>query len=108
MICFILFRSDPESSGCNRHFQRRQIYRCGNPKKSESLKNEKKIGAAALIDHKSKGGAALTPLDLIQIRTHLLSTGNLADFMLWVMICICIRLFLRAEELVGINIDPGI
>jgi len=51
------------------------------------------------------GSSAITPWELLDIRTNLLSTNSIHDLQSWVMILISIKLFLRSDELVHIRIQ---
>jgi hypothetical protein len=55
-------------------------------------------------DYVSEGDCALTPMEVVNMRNVLLSTNNLDDFRLFVMILISIKLFLRSDEVVRMKI----
>jgi hypothetical protein len=106
--CYLLFQKNVSTLGCDRHHCSRKIYRTGNPTHSANLQNDKKYCESLLVDHKTRGGAALSPLDLLQIREYLMAQGTLKGFMLWTMICCNIRIFLRGgDELCHINMDAN-
>jgi hypothetical protein len=55
--------------------------------------------------HVTKGCGQLFPSDVRRIRSHLLARGDPVSIQAWVMLLLGIRLFLRADELVEIEVQ---
>ena len=80
-------------------------WRCGNPKLSSIVDNTAKRFQQNGADYIPTGDSPLSPWELLDIRTHLLSTNHLADLQLFTMVLLCCNLFLRGDEVVSIRFD---
>lgn len=49
----------------------------------------------------AEGACPLTPFEVLAIRNRLLSTNQIEDFQLWVLLLVSIKLFLRSGEATG-------
>ena len=87
--------------GCRLHRGKPLIWRRGCPIESGTVKHAFKKSAKDGEGYQPNGDSPLTPLELLQIRTRLLSTNRIEDFQLWVLLLISIKLFLRSNEATG-------
>ena len=57
-------------------------------------------------DHEIIGATPITPFQLEKIRIRLLSSNDVVDLQLYVIILVSIKLFLRSGEATGDVVDP--
>lgn len=92
------------NNGCIRHRGSPCLWRRGDPRTQEVVTNAIKQAGKDSASYVAQGDSPLLPNELISLRASLLQDQNpLWGFMIWVMILIGCKLFLREEE-VRINI----
>jgi hypothetical protein len=84
--------------GCRFHYGRPAIWSRGNPKHSEILEYCVKQTAKEGATYQPDGDSPLTPWELLDIRTNLISSNELWDFELWLLILISCKMSLREDE----------
>jgi hypothetical protein len=96
-------RSLPENrrhEGCEHHKGLPALTRCGDPTRNQVFLNEvinqEKKGKDE--GYKEKGCMQLLPSDFRLLRARLLSTRNIADLQMWVIIILAGKLALRHDE----------
>ena len=85
-----------ETRGCKWHADNRSLWRKGNAYKEYTKKCK---------GHVIRGAYQLLPMELLRIRSSLLSTNKLVDLQLWCIIMISICLFLRHDEYYNMKIE---
>ena len=90
--------------GCRFHRNRSQIWTRGDPSKSEIIVNALNESNRAGAAYRSKGNTGLTPFELRAIRNALVNSGKLWDYLLWVIIIISSKLFLRNDDMKKIQV----
>ena len=58
-----------------------------------------------LNTHQTKGCGQLYPREVRKLRDYLLGAGDVASIQMWVMILLCVRLFLRSDEVLTLRVD---
>ena len=94
-----------DSIGCIHHLYQPQLWRKGDPTQSRLVQMAHKRSSKDGEGYQEGGDTALTPMELLRIRRCLVSTGDIKDYQLWVLILISIRLFLRSAEATGDQTD---
>jgi hypothetical protein len=90
---------------CLLHAGNPHIVPCGNSGKSAVCA---KAHSKSISDVKTwvrKGSVQLLPGEIRQLRAHLVNSGSLSDFQMYVMIVLGIKLFLRADELLSLTVE---
>jgi hypothetical protein len=102
--CIRLFRAERVVHGCHCHLGRPQIWRRGNSRLANSVSNRlKKLYKYDLAEYQVKGDTYLLPGDLLSIRNRLLNSNRYKDIQLWTMMLMGVNLFLRSDEVIGID-----
>jgi hypothetical protein len=91
--------------GCESHHPNRKISRQGDPMTDQRLLDYMKSIFVEKSAYVQKGDSPITPFELLQVRTYLCSTNSLWDFMIYVMILLGVKLFLRSDELCSITVE---
>jgi hypothetical protein len=91
--------------GCRFHRGAPAIWRRGNPTECDQVENCVKQNSQDGASYVPEGDSPLTPWELVDIRTFLLSSNDLFDLMLWVVTLVAVKLFLREDEYDGITGD---
>ena len=82
-----------------------RLSRTGNPAEhtifTNTVKQTKKDGAA----YCERGDSQLLPSDLRNLRTYLLSTNDVSDLQMWVVVLLGCKLFLRPDEVLHIKMS---
>ena len=89
--------------GCTIHPGDPRIWRKGNPCLTSLVKDIMARSRKDAADYVSQGDSALTPMEVVTLRNVLLSSNNIDDFRLFVIILLCIKLFLRSNEVVSMS-----
>ncbi|KAJ3114215.1 hypothetical protein HK100_001732, partial [Physocladia obscura] len=105
--CDACARAERRSRGCFHHAGNPLLFRRGNPRMAEFVRNGFQNVQQDLSAHTEHGADPFTPFELVSVRANLL-TKNAADgLMLWTMILIGSRLFLRSDELLDLKFDSN-
>lgn len=96
-----------EWKGCLTHFRAPRLISRGCPVYAQDVKAEKRMNNKEAQTYVASGTEPLTPFQVLKVRNLLLSTNQVQDFQLFVMILMSIRLFLRSEEVSGEKIYTG-
>lgn len=107
--CIAAHEKKEENATCAVHsgsFPRR--FRGGNPTKNHVFTNTvakcMKDGAMYV----ERGDSQLLPSDLRALRTHLLSTNDLDNLQMWVVVLLGCKLFLRSDEILTVTFEDVI
>jgi hypothetical protein len=103
--CYSKFIANPETVGCRFHLYKPQLWTRGMPRTDTGLSRVIKEAAELGKLHEGVSDAALTPAELVVIRTHLLSSNQKEDLMFYTLILVMIKLFLRSDEALNPNWD---
>ena len=101
--CVQKWEADEKSNGCRFHAGKIRLWRQGNPRDCDILKQAYKEGANTVKGHIIKGAYQILPDELREIRKLLMSTNKVEDLQLYCMIVVSIFLFLRHDEFSGIH-----
>jgi hypothetical protein len=106
-ICENCIKLDKEGQhfGCQFHRPNAQVWRKGNPNRSQICKNWVKGYKKKMCGFIEQGDSPLMPMELKALRTHLLSSGNIWDLQVYTMLLISCKLFLRSAELTRLQFD---
>jgi hypothetical protein len=85
--------------GCKYHRGKPNLWRRGSPKESQLLGDRLKQVSKDCSEYQESGDSALTPFELMDMRSKMISSNKLWDLQFWVMTIIACRLFLRSDEL---------
>jgi hypothetical protein len=78
----------------------------GNPRQGDEFKNVVKQMLKVAVDRDlSRSTFAYAPHELRAIRDHCLATNNLYDMMIWTIMIIGIKLFLRVDEVLSLTVE---
>jgi hypothetical protein len=105
------FQNDPTTptglyGSCTRHPGTPLLRPKGNPmNSSEVIGQVRRIKDDVLSEWKVKGNVQLLPGEIRNLRDYLIGSGSLNNFQIYVMIIVGIKLFLRADELLGIQVE---
>jgi hypothetical protein len=101
----ILADSKQQYYECNKHRGNPHLWDKGNPRDSKVVYFliMMKGYLRSKSDYIANGDSALLPEQLRAIRVHLLSTNRLYDFMLYVMILILCRMFMREDNVIQLG-----
>ena len=94
-----------ENLPCTSHGTNYQLLPKGNPWKSVVCKNAHRESTRAGSCWIVTGAEPLLPSELIMLRTRLLATGKKEDLQLWTMILLSVKLFLRSDEVVALELN---
>ena len=89
--------------GCPIHPGNPRVWRKGNPCLTSSVKDIMARSRKDAAGYVAQGDSALTPMEVLNLRNVLISSNNIDDFRLFVMILLCIKLFLRSNEVVSMR-----
>lgn len=91
---------------CSHHANAPKLRATGNVMTSPIVSDKYKHWRAELDrTHKKKGNVQLSPKQLRQIRSVLISTGNVQDLQLYTMMLLGVKLFLRADEIISMRME---
>jgi hypothetical protein len=90
---------------CTLHSGRSQIIPRGNPMCSREVISHLQQVRKAMSSWVVKGNVQLLPGEVRHLRSYLVGSGSLANFQVYVMILLGIKLFLRADELIKLKVD---
>jgi hypothetical protein len=83
-----------------------KLVRVGNPRQCDEFKNVVKQMLKVAVDRDlSRSTFAYAPHELRAIRDHCLATNNLYDLMIWTIMIIGIKLFLRVDEVLNLTVE---
>jgi hypothetical protein len=102
-----LLDEDDQHKGCQHHKGHPRIYRHGTPTSNIIFTNtvkEMELRAIA-AGYKEKGSSQLLPSDFRLLRSRLLSTCNILDLQMWVIIICATKLGLRHDEFHELSAD---
>lgn len=99
--CYSLFQIDPQTPGCRFHLYSPRLWRRGMPSTDAEVTRVNREAAEETKCYVQTSNAALTPADLVILRTHLLSTNQLEDLMFYTIFLLMIKLFLRSDEVLN-------
>jgi hypothetical protein len=99
----IALDGNKEYQGCRFHRGAPRLWRQGNPKDCDLMTNVVNRNSKDGSDYMAQGDSPLTPWEVMDIRTHLMSSNDLADLQFYVMMIVSIKLFLRSEEVVDLS-----
>ena len=88
--------------GCSIHTGRPQLWR--RVQKGSIVQNTQKRSTKDAAGYAEEGDAALTPWEVMDIRSSLMSTNGLYELQLWTMTLLGIKLFLREYELGSLRV----
>ena len=97
MDCIDMDRRE-DYHGCIHHRMRPQLWRRGDPRTHQVLKNAVKTSYKNGSGYIAEGDSPLTPWELIQIRNSRVFTGNVEDLQFFVVVILAVKLFLRSDE----------
>jgi hypothetical protein len=103
--CIEQWKKNQESNGCRFHPGEIRIWRTGNPRNSDIVRNAYREFTQELFDYEVRGSYQLLPVELLEIRKLLISTNKLDDLQLYCIIMVSIHLFLRHDEFSNIRVD---
>ena len=103
--CIESWRKNSNSNGCRFHPGDIRVWRNGNPRDSQIVKNAYRENTKELFEYVVKGSYQLLPIELKEMRTLLLSTNTLEDVQLFCIILVSIHLFLRHDEFSNIKVE---
>lgn len=99
-------RTRDHGRGCFHHGSQPRLWRKGNPRFSEVYKNRiRLLKVVELRGYQSNGNSPLTPRELLQIRSDLLSQNCISAYKLWTMILLSVKQFRRGDEVVSLQED---
>lgn len=102
--CMAKYRNSGDVSGCFHHAGRAHLWRRGNSRLSNLYTDRlSKLVRVDMKGYMAQGDSPLTPQELLDVRTKLLSTNCIEDFRLWTMILVSTKLFLRSDEICRFN-----
>ena len=90
---------------CQIHPGQPQIWRKGNPCKTTLVKDIMAHSRKDAAGYVAEGNCALLPTEIMDMRNVLMSSNNIEDFRLFVMVLLSIKLFLRSDEVVKMKIN---
>ncbi|KAI9324302.1 hypothetical protein DFJ73DRAFT_966423 [Zopfochytrium polystomum] len=91
------------STGCHAHRFRPMLYRMGNPLHCSTVRDALHNSSDAAATYVAEGDTGLTPWELLDVRRRLLSGNSLWELMIWTMVLIGAKLFLRSAELLDLQ-----
>jgi hypothetical protein len=105
--CVNLCEENPHDfKGCIQHLYKPQLRREGNVTTSEIFKTQLKLACDYVSDHyESRSTFAFLPGQVRLIRTHLLSSNNVYNALIWTIMITGIKLFQRVEETLELTVD---
>jgi hypothetical protein len=89
---------------CPLYAGRPALMETGNPVLAVPFTDEVGIAADALQEHVTLGAISLFPMDIRDLRRVLVGS-DIHGYQIYVMILLSIKLFLRAEELLGLRVE---
>ncbi|KAI3645930.1 hypothetical protein MP228_008858 [Amoeboaphelidium protococcarum] len=96
-----------DRSGCRFHPMAPRIWLGGDPKNSSLMTNMQRLNSRDGCSYVSEGSQPLTPWELLRLREYFISKNDAKSFMMWTMIIVSIKLFLRNDEVTDLKIhDP--
>ena len=122
-LACIAAESEGKRDGCRRPHTTSHLWRIGNPLRSEILKNtmkqSTKDGAAcvpkgtlaffdrvlSLTGESIKGDSSFTPANILQLRSYFLGENLLWGFMVFTMILLACKLFMRGDEVMDLMFE---
>ena len=106
-LCLLALKQNGIISGCNEgHFGHPCFLNRGNITNSSDFKIQMGILEKYIIEsNQSRSTVALFPSQLRQIKSHLLNSNNLDDLMLWTLLIVCIKQFLRICEGISLTTE---
>jgi hypothetical protein len=105
MFCTEEWSKSQDSNGCRFHPGDIRVWRTGNPRNSDIVKNAYRENTQELFDYEVRGSYQLLPVELLEIRNMLLSTNRIEDLQLYCIMLVSIHLFLRHDEFSSIQLD---
>ena len=103
--CVMCRNAQKQHKGCRIHPGKPQVWRKGNPCKTALVKDVMARSRKDGSGYVAEGDCALTPFEVMNMRNVLLSSNNIEDMRLYVMILLSIKLFLRSNEVVKLKIE---
>jgi hypothetical protein len=103
--CVQALHLDEKATGCRSHLGSFLFVKRGNPRTSDVVTNTYKLCKDLLISHTVKSCYQLCPKEVHSIRKLLLSSNQLSDLQLYVMVLVAIFLFLRHDEVYNLKFD---
>jgi len=103
--CVQALNLDEKATGCRSHLGSFLFAKRGNPRSSDAVTNTYKLCKDLLMGHTVKGCYQLCPKEVHAIRKLLLSSNQLSDLQLYVMVLVAIFLFLRHDEVYNLSFD---
>ena len=94
--------------GCDIHPGHPQVWRKGNPCKTALVKDVMARSRKDAAGYVAEGNCALLPTEVMDMRNALLYSNDVEDFRLFVMVLLSIKLFLRSDEVVKMNMKDVI
>jgi hypothetical protein len=104
--CLVTHRESREACQLHVGTGGAKLMRIGNPRKSEQFKNvSKQMLKVLAIRDLSRSTFAYAPHELRAIRDCCLATNSLYDLMIWTIMIVGIKLFLRVDEVLSLTMD---
>jgi hypothetical protein len=103
--CKVCIAMQSQRQPCIAHGTTYHLLPRGNPWKSVDVKNAHRESTRAGAGWVTTGAEPLLPNELIQLRSRLLGSGDVNDIRLWTVVLLCVKLFLRSEEALEIDIS---
>jgi hypothetical protein len=91
--------------GCRAHLANPVLWLVGNPVTSNIVEDCAKSLFKLHSAYIAKGDSAVTPSELLKIRGKLLSSNSIYDYLIWTMIIIACKLFLREDEVSSMHFE---
>lgn len=95
-----------KGQGCSKHPSKSQYWRRGNCTTTKKFKDAVSEMEDYCENHyEARSTYAFLPGQLRDIREYLLATNNKHNMMIWTMICVGVKLFLRIDELILMTVE---
>lgn len=104
--CLEKFERSNDQGGCYHHAGRPLLWRKGNTRFAEQYANRiRRLFVVEARGYQAQGDSALTPHELIKIRSYLMSKNCISAFRLWTMILVSVKQLRRGDEVVSLDLD---
>ena len=104
--CHKLFVEHNITTGCRRHINSAQIWRKGCPTEDSTFKNKhKQMKIYARTQYTARHTIAFLPGELRDLRFYLLSSNSLYNMMIWTIIIVGVKEFLRVDEVLAMTVE---
>jgi hypothetical protein len=104
--CLIPLARLKKGEGCRKHLGAPRVWRTGCPSKHVSFRNDNSSLIQYVLAHYSaKTTFAFNPGMLRDLRIYLLSSNNMYNMMVWTILLVCIKGFLRIEEALQLTME---